>query len=408
MGANLRTALIAAVKRTKDVALRADCLLAGRSVLAWQAELAAALACERIICLCDTVSETILALQRDVEAQGREFHAVRSNLQLVGMVRADDELMMIADGLLADHAAVTGLVLDKTGDTERALKKQIFTIGAEHQLSETYPDDFERIDRERHWAGIAVIRAGQVERLADLPADSDAMSLLLRLALQAKIECYPLPEDAIQSEQGDARWLLAHDGAALLERENALIKTGVPQPFWTGPTDALASLSIRKATPRWIEKGPEISALAAGAFAAGGLVLASFGFGVAGLSIAAIGAFAGSLSGSWASLRAKLWSRATGARLNRWMRSAMEMAALVTVVFASGLSPNPIVQFAVPILAIGLSYLAGRSGNTAIKAFWQDRALHLVGFAVAAGAGYLGEVLAIFAIAALIQLLLRR
>ena len=66
----MRTALLAALKRTDTGELRAELMLAGRSVLAWQVALANDLACERIICLYDAPSEEVFALQREVEAAG--------------------------------------------------------------------------------------------------------------------------------------------------------------------------------------------------------------------------------------------------------------------------------------------------------------------------------------------------
>ena len=425
MGANLRTALIAAIKRSEDGSLWAEGMLAGRSVLAWQAELALALACERIICLCDNVSDTILSLQRAIEGEGGEFHAVRTNLQLVSMVRADDELVMIADGLLADPETVRAFALHESdilhdtdavqeaGSTAKPMRKGIATLAAGHRLAEAHPMDFERIDRERHWAGLAVIRAGQVEQLADLPPDGDAMSLLLRLALQGRLACRALPSDALENEHGDARWMLACNTAALAERERALLNTNAPAVLWTGPGDAIADTVAREIAPRWIEKGPELSALAAGAFALGGVALSGFGYGVVGLLVAAMGAFGGALSGAWASVRARLWSRATSARLDRGVRLSLEVAAIVALILASGILASgvlldPIVKCALAVLAVGLSQLAGRGSRTAAKAFWRDRTVHLIGFAVAAGAGYLTQALAVFAIAALAVLLLRR
>ncbi|BBC73025.1 conserved hypothetical protein [Altererythrobacter sp. B11] len=54
---------------------------------------------------------------------------------------------------------------------------------------------FERIDLERAWAGALLVPGGLVERLADLPDDSNPFAALLRIGLQAR-----LPERALSEE----------------------------------------------------------------------------------------------------------------------------------------------------------------------------------------------------------------
>ncbi len=369
-------------------------MLAGRSVLAWQAQLAREMGCTRIICLCEAPSENLLSLQREIESAGGEFHAIRGNLQLVSLMRADDDLVLIADGLLPDRRALSEFM--GAGDV---LKRGVATIPASHSLTEQHAEDFERIDRDRHWAGFAVMRADQVQKLADLPSDGDAMSLLLRLALQARVECRSLAPRAVDG-QG---WILASHADVLAEREQALVTAGASVPAWTGPSRAAAGLLVRETAPRQLDKGPEISTGLAAFFAATGIALAGFGFGAAGLGMAAIGALAGSVSGAWSGLRRSLWAQTNGAKLFEYTSPAIDIAALVCLILVQGWQENPITQIALPVLAIGLARLASGEERPLSQAFWKDRALHLAGFAIAAATGYLGEALAIFACAALIQ-----
>ncbi|MHA7818417.1 MAG: hypothetical protein ACX930_02095 [Erythrobacter sp.] len=398
----MRTALLAAVKRTDTGELRAELELGGRSVLAWQVELVRALGCERIICLCEAPGGQVLTLQKRVEAEGGAFHAIRSNIQLATLVRADDELVMLLDGLIADRATAIAHV-DFEKRTDGALRRSIATIPADHPLAKEYPEDFERIDRDRHWAGFAVMRASHVHTIADLPPDSEPMSLLLRLGLQGRVEGQPIPPDALDN----GRWTLAVDDDAIVERELALVEVSAGSAHWGGPGKALAATLIRKAAPRWLGNGFEISALSAVALMLGAVTLAGLGMGPWGLGLAALGSFAASLSDAWGSLRAALWSENHGRRMQQLLALASDVVAVTTLVLTNWLNEPGVAQIALPFVAIGLARHLGGGAGGGLTAFWSDRPIHLVIFAIAAGMGFLDEALAVFALGALAQLLLR-
>ncbi len=381
-------------------------MLAGRSVLAWQAGLALDLGCERIICLCEAPTDTVLALQREIERSGAEFHAIRSNLQLVSLVRADDELVMILDGLLPDRAAVMNFVGGHGALTSGALRKGVATLPASDALGRNHGEDFERIDRDRHWAGFAVMRAGQVQKLADLPPDGDAMSLLLRLALQTRVECRDLPLE----EMDRNNWVLASHAETLNQRESALIAASISAQPWTGPLRAIAGGVVKQIGPRWLDVGAEASAGLSAFLMVAGIGLAGFGYGGAALSVAALGAFAGAVCGAWSGLRQRLWSHDRGERLRNIVPFGVDAAALITLItltLVNGWSGNLIPQIALPVLALGLARLASIGGAAKGCAFWQDRTLHLAAYAIAAAMGYLNEALALFALIALAHLTLR-
>lgn len=394
----MRTALLSAVKRTPAGELRGELMLGGRSVLGWQVALARNLGCVRIVCLCDAPSPELLAQQRIVEGEGGEFYTVRSSIQLTSIIRSDDELFMFADGLLLDAAAVTAFCAP-----QGSLQKGIATLPSGHALAETHPEDFERIDRDRHWAGLAVMRANVVHKLADLPPDGEAMSLLLRLALQARTECHEIPLEF--AERG--HWMLAHDGNALAERERALIVDSAPATSWSGPGMVFATVLVRRTAPLWLEKGSEISALIAGLLIVSGIVLSAMGFAVAGLVMAALGAFSGTLSGAWRHMRAALWSHSVGGSLARWMGRAVDLGAVFALALALWGPAIALPVLAWPLIAIGLARLARQAGGEVMGAFWRDRALHLLTFALSAAFGRLPEALVLFSLGALLQLMLR-
>lgn len=415
----MRTALLAAHKRTLNGELRAELVLGGRSVLGRQVDLARSLGCERFICLSEAHSGEVLALQREVESVDLTFHAVRSNLQLAGLVHADDELVMLCDGLVPDTAVIASMLrlsgfehgLDLSGDTR--LPKVIVTLPAEHSLSEQNPEDFERIDRDRHWAGFGIVRALHLHKLADLPPDGEAMSLVLRLALQARTKCSELDT----TEVSDGRWLLAND-AARLEKHQAALIHGLRKSLAGGSVgSAIAAQFVVGIAPRWLRNGSEVVAGVSVlvALAVVGLSLWGLAWQQSAtsplslwlLAMAGVSAFAGEISFSWSKLRTALWSRGRKALDAAALRFIVDLSCALSLVFAHGIAPNPAAQIALPLVAIGLARIAGAKVNGRLSGFWRDRTIHMVGFAVATGFGLLGEALALFTLGALVQLMLR-
>ncbi|MBX9728897.1 MAG: hypothetical protein K2X31_08320, partial [Sphingopyxis sp.] len=107
----MRIGLIAALRRSEDgTALRAALPLAGRSVLAWQAALLQSLGVERVLCLVDAPMGAVLDLQHELEARGVQFHALKGFAALPALVRAEDDLIVLADGLVPDAALVRELL----------------------------------------------------------------------------------------------------------------------------------------------------------------------------------------------------------------------------------------------------------------------------------------------------------
>lgn len=395
----MRTALLSAVKRAPSGDLRAELQLASRSVLQWQVDLAHALKCKRVVCMCEAANASILAVQKNVEAQGGEFHTVRSNIQLVGLVRADDELVMLADGLLIDRS-LAGQLLDHNGHIERGLA----TIPAAHWLAETHPHDFERVDRERHWAGLAIMRADQVHKLADMPPDGDAMSMLLRLALQARVACHDWSERGLDA----GSWLLATDQAGLIEREEAMINGNVSAAPVTAPFHALSAKVVRAlgrtglSLSPWMVAGLGLATMLAGAGAAG------LGFGAVGLSIAACGSFAAMLAGQWTLLRERLGLLPKWGIFERALRPSVDAIASLCLILGYIQASPPFAALALPLFAIVISHILGRGRPLAPAIpFWDDRTLHLAGFAIAAAIGVLGEALALFGLASLAYFMVR-
>ncbi|MEQ8772081.1 MAG: hypothetical protein RIC51_04495 [Erythrobacter sp.] len=396
----MRTALLASLDHDDDGSLRAGLLFGGRSVLAWQGETMRALGCERVICLTERFGEEILSLQRAVEGGGGEFHALRSGRQLPALVRADDELIVLLDGLVVDRA-----VLQAAISSEGVLAKGVATLPAGHPLAQAHPEVFERIDRERAWAGALVMHAAPVQQFADLPADGATVPLLLRLALQSGTPCRALAPEAISAGE----WLLAGSDEALAARERVLIDSGLVDTPWTGPGLALAQQIARRLAPRGLSAGPFVGAGMALILLVTGTVLAGFGFGPAGLVLAAMGAFAG----VWSLAAARIarghlgeTARAFPAARFSGICDILASAALgLAALFSNGDATGPAIGALGP-LTVGLTRLAARAAGPLARAFWKDRPIHLAGLAFAAGFDLLAPALALFGLAALVQSLL--
>ena len=366
-------------------------------MLGWQAALVRDLGCERIICLCESTTPEILELQREIEGEGGEFHAVRSSIQLVALLRSDDLLVFMLDGLVVDGNAVRNALGDGN-----ALAKSVLTIPANHALSSEHPDDFERIDASRSWAGLAVMRAAHAQKLADLPPDGEVMSLLIRIALQSGTPGSALPIE--EMEEGD--WLLASDEKAVIDRESALIARFAPSAPVSGPFSALAAWSTRKLAPLGLSRGGPIAVAVSGVSLLASLVSASFGYATFGIAVAAVGAFGFALALAWKRLNSGLLGSRPPGRIWQYLSDLIAVLATATLVMALFVEGAPTALLALPILTMGLSELAGRAARPLSAAFWRDRALHLALLALCSGAGLLAEGLAFMGITALAQMLL--
>ncbi len=398
----MRIGLIAALRRSDEGPLRAGLPLAGTSVLARQAALLQALGAERVLCLAETSEPAVLAVQHVLEGAGVQFHALRGFAALPALVRAEDDLIVLADGLVPDPALAEAL-LARTG--EAGLRRVVATIPADHPLAGAHPEDFERIDAARCWAGVLAMRGAPVQHLADFPADADAISLLLRLALQAGTPTCDAAARGLTTET----WLLAHSGEAATRHEADLIARAAPASDPRAPTVALAAALARALVPR----GPAQGRAAAGGLAAalllGGVVAAAFGLPAIGLGLAGLGAFAAQVAQSLAAIAARLGGgepppRAAPALL----AGATDAAAALAAWFA--LAPWPAWQ---PLAVIGpvtilLARIVSLEGPRIMATAAADRAGLLLVLALGAALGLLPESLACLALGLLAALLLRR
>lgn len=263
-------------------------VLAGKTLARRQLDFVLAAGCDHVFALGDGASAEVIGLRHATEAAGARFQAIRNGHGLLGAIGATDELLVLAPGLLPESAEALAALQHG---------HPILVMRAEPAVAA----GLERIDLERAWAGAMVVPGRFVERLSELPPDSEPAAALLRIALQARLPERRMPEQLL----ADGTWSLLRDGDDLPAREREWIRRGLPAaaPY------ALAARTARAVLPpmarhllAWPYTGAALMAgvavLLAAAVAAAGLGWAGAGFAL--VALAAVGA---ELSGQFAVLR---------------------------------------------------------------------------------------------------------
>lgn len=248
------------------------------------------------------------------------------------------------------------------------------------------------------------MRGAPVQQLADFPADADAISVLLRLALQAGTPCRELGP----SELAPETWLLAISDQAVAAHEAALINAAVPAPDWRAPIASLAAVLVRRLAPLGLGQGALIAAATAALMLLGGIFAAASGEAAGGLALTAAGGFGARVSGAYAALTARLRRRPEDGRKDAALGLTVDAFAALTLWFALAPWPDWTPLAVCGPLVIGLARLVSRDADTTLAGIASDRASFLMLLALAAWLGFLPEAAAATALALLAALLLRR
>ena len=228
---------------------RAFLRVGGATLARHQLALALSAGCERIACLAKALEPELVELQHEAERAGARFHMISGGRALSGLVTANDELLVLSDGLVPSPADALELI-------ERA--PTVLVLPAESAV----PAGFERIDLNHAGAGLMVLPGRLIERLNDLPSDADPVSSLLRIALQAGITQRLVP----QSVTSNSRWLLVRDEDAAHAAENGWMERHTAGKGRTAG-QALAAFATRRFGPALLHAGSGSRALAVAALA---------------------------------------------------------------------------------------------------------------------------------------------
>ena len=249
--------------------------LAGKSVARRQLDFALAAGCERVIALGNGALPEAVALRHATEARGARFQCIGDAHGLLGAVPAGDELLVLAPGLVAEE----------TGALESLERgSAVLVLPAAPGVAA----GFERIDLERAWAGALVLPGRLVERLSDLPPDSEATAALLRIALQARVAEKRLAENALDN----GSWSIVSGDGDLVPRQRAWLKRNLPELDGYGVARMLANFSLRELAIPLLSMPRALPALWGGvALTLGAAVgVAAYGWSGAGFVLAAVGA----------------------------------------------------------------------------------------------------------------------
>jgi hypothetical protein len=249
--------------------------VAGKSLARRQLDFALAAGCERVIVLGNGAAPEAIALRHAAEARGARFQSIGDAHGLLGAVPAADELLVLAPGLLPEEPSALESL-------ERGSAVLVLPAGPGVAAG------FERIDLERAWGGALVLPGRLVERLSDLPGDSDATAALLRIALQARVAEKRLPEASLAA----GSWAILSQGEESAPRQTAWLKRNLPSSDRFGASRLLARFALGRLAIPLLALPRALTGLWGGmAVALGGAVLAAaFGWPATGFVLVALGA----------------------------------------------------------------------------------------------------------------------
>jgi hypothetical protein len=207
---------------------RAFLRIAGASLAQHQLGLVLSLDCQRLICLARGTSPELIALQHGAEAAGLRFHIVAGPQQLSALVTANDELIVITEGLFADGADVSALLSDG--------RSVVLALPDDGAVAE----GFERLDINNAAAGLIKIPGSLVERLHDLPSDCDTASALTRVALQSGAQMRQIPLEL----RAGGKWKLVRSEAEALAIETEWLRTRMDASRAATLSDRIARISV--------------------------------------------------------------------------------------------------------------------------------------------------------------------
>lgn len=308
------------------------------------------------------------------------FEIADSLPRLCVQVTAEDDIVLIADGVLPDCAVLVDALAQRTG---------VLAFPEEPAMSR----GFERLDATRAWSGALRTRGECVARLADLPADCDLASSLLRIALQMGARVIELDPALI----AEGTWQRRVDRRGLADIERRWMNRQVQPASFAAPGLALTQrIGLRWAQDagggRWA-RAPHAAAFVAGALALLALLVE---WPVAGLGAVMAAACALAVAVMFDRVEA-LGARPRPVRpvlaIARWLVDGLLVALLsklvVTVPSWLGL--------VLALLLVGLLRLGEMNARSRLRSLFADRIVLLAGLIPAA---YLGA--ATIAVAALV------
>lgn len=361
---------------------------AGKSVLAHQIDCAAHLACDRVICLSGGLGPDMGAARAYAERAGVRFELVESTLRLASLVTAEDEVLVVADGVLPDRAALVAALAERSG---------VIAFPAEPALAL----GFERLDAGRAWSGALRMHGACVARLADLPPDCDLASSLLRIALQSGVRVVELSSAPLIG----GSWRRRVDRNATADAERRWITQQVrPAPF-IAPGLALADrMALRWAHDagggRWAH-APHAAALLAGLLALGAGLASWPRAGLALLLSASFALAVATVFDTVGALGAPPRKPALAPRVAHGLCDGLLIGLLAVIM---GAEPGWL-NVALPIAMVAILHLGAAISRLQLRPLYRDRIALLAVLLAAAWQGWTAPVVAAVSLLGLTEML---
>lgn len=258
-------ALICAYHDAADApgGLRATLPLAGRTLVERQARLAASVGAAPVVILVERLPAELIAAIDRMRSEGVSAIVARSVEDAAEAIRAEDRLLIFADGLLAQEGHVARMAASR-GPALLTLPD----AGADER--------FERLDAETRWAGLALVDGDTLRRTAAMLQDWDLQSTLLRYAVQEGAR-----QLAVRGEPSEQPVVIAERSADLAAAHARIVAgAGAAREDWAsryllGPLEASATRALMptSVTRGWLYVGAgTLTGLAALLFAEGWLL----------------------------------------------------------------------------------------------------------------------------------------
>jgi hypothetical protein len=233
-------ALIGAYQEDDSGGLRALLPLSGRTLLEYQVRCAAAAGAAPIVVMVERVPQALQDAFERLRMDGVGVFPVSDVREAVSRFEAGSMILILGDGVVP--------AADLVGALAEEAQPAVATV----------PDDeaheqFERIDAQSRWAGVAVVDARLLGSTAAMLGDWDLQSTLLRRAIQdgalllpvAPNGGEPLLVDSVEQLQGFQQHLIAASRGA---------RTDLVSRFLLPPVEDLATRHLleTQVRPAWL------------------------------------------------------------------------------------------------------------------------------------------------------------
>lgn len=260
---------------TEDAEDRPDALAAtlpfgGATLIEYQARLLAAVGVGHLLVAVSRVTPALLGATSRIASRGVTVDVVRSAEEAAARMHPLAQVIVVADGLVTTDAVIEWIA----SETHEALL-----------VTRDGDGGIERVDNSHSWAGLARVPAARLADVAELPADYDFQSALLRQAVEARAVQLLLPPATGRTRHGVER-----NSAALLRRSKSVLAAlGDRRTAWT---DRFVFTPITGWTlPQLVARGVPAWAVTAagGVFGAAAVVLLAMLMPAAGVAASLIG-----------------------------------------------------------------------------------------------------------------------